>query len=116
MKQQAAICEICGEEGVPAGSAGGFYASVRRAAAEHLSTHPSPVVELFLLRKHLDEFAPHVRPVAVKQVYSQLRQLWGDEDTRGTYSIDEALGSASMYSLWSTANRCTWSGCRHDRD
>jgi hypothetical protein len=120
MKQQAAICEICGEpiyvdeEPVVAGSAAGLYASVRRAAAEHLATHPSPVVERFLLRKHLDELAPHVRPIAVKQVYRQLRELWGDDDTRGIYAIDEVLGSAAVYRLWTDADRCTWADCRHD--
>jgi hypothetical protein len=119
MKEQAAICEICGEpiyvemEGVAAGRAMGYYASVQRAAAQHLSTHPSPVVERFLLRKHLDELEPSVRPVAVKQVYSQLRELWGEDDTQGKYSIDEALGSAAMYQLWHTAAQCTWPDCRH---
>jgi hypothetical protein len=119
MKQQAAICEICGEpiyvemRSVPAGLTGGLSASVERAAAEHLLTHPSPVVERFLLRKHLDELAPNLRPIAVKQVYTQLRQLWGDEDTRGVYSIDEVLGSAALYRLWTSADRCTWARCRH---
>jgi hypothetical protein len=119
MKQQAATCEICGEpiyvetQGVAAGLPGGLDASLERAAAEHLLTHPSPVLQRFLLRKHLDELSPSVRPIAVKQVYSQLRQLWGDEDTRGVYSIDEALGSAALYRLWTSASRCTWDGCRH---
>jgi hypothetical protein len=119
MKQQAAICEICGEPiyveiaGVAAGRPSGYYASVQRAAAEHLATHPSPVVERFLLRKHLDELAPNVRPIAVKQVYSQLRELWGDDDRRGVYSIDEVLGTTAMYQLWRSATHCTWSGCRH---
>jgi hypothetical protein len=119
MKQQAAICEICSEtiyvqlEEVAAGRGKGYYASVQRAAAEHLATHPSPVVERFLLRKHLDELEPNVRPAAVKQVYTQLRELWGEADTRGVYSIDEALGSVAMYQLWRNAGHCTWSSCRH---
>lgn len=122
MRQQAAICEICGEtiyvelEGVTAGRVTGYYASVQRAAAEHLAKHPSPVVERFLLRKHLDELEPSVRPIAVKQVYSQLRQLWGEDDTRSVYSIDEALGSAAMYRLWRNAGHCTWANCRHSPD
>ena len=119
MRQQAAICEICGEtiyvelEQVPAGRARGYYASVQRAAAEHLATHPSPVVERYLLRKHLDELKPDVRPAAVKQVYTQLRELWGEDDTRGVYSIDEALGSVTMYQLWRNAGHCSWSRCQH---
>ena len=119
MKQQAAICEICGEtiyvelQGVTAGRATGYYASVQRAAKEHLATHPSPVVERFLLRKHLDELEPSVRPIAVKQVYSQLRELWGEDDTHGVYSIDEALGSLAMYQLWRSAGHCSFGNCRH---
>jgi hypothetical protein len=119
MRQQAAICEICGETiyvklgEVTAGRKTGYYASVQRAAAEHLATHPSPVVERFLLRKHLDELEPSARPIAVKQVYSQLRELWGEDDTRGVYSIDEALGSAALYQLWQSAGHCAWASCRH---
>ncbi len=121
MQEKAAICEICGEEiwieanPAPASSwaGGGIQAVVERAAQEHLARHPTAVVERFLLRKHLDELAPDVRPVAVKQVYSQLRELWGDEDQRPVYSIEEALGSMPVYRLWCNANRCTWERCRH---
>jgi hypothetical protein len=119
MKQQAAVCDICDEpiyvelERVAARRGSGYYASVRRAAAEHLATHPAPVVERFLLRKHLHELAPDLRPIAVKKVYSKLRQLWGDEDTRAVYSIDEALGSLAIYQLWRSACHCTWRICRH---
>lgn len=118
--QKAAICEICGEEifvddgqakGTWAG--GGFRASVERAAQEHLASHPTPVIERFLLRKHLDELAPEMRPVAVKQVYAELREMWGDNDRRGVYSIDEVLGALPVYRLWQDANRCTWERCRH---
>ena len=118
MQEKAAICEICGEaiyidaEQVRGWS--GFGAVVERAATEHLASHPTPEVERFLLRKHLDELAPDVRPLAVKQVYAELRELWGDADNRGTYSIDEVLGSLDMYRLWCNANRCTWEHCRHE--
>jgi hypothetical protein len=117
---KAAICEICGAEiyvdAQPAPSpwgGGGFAAIVERAAQEHLASHPTPVVERFLLRKHLDELAPEVRPMAVKQVYAELREMWGDADRRGVYSIDEVLGAMPVYRLWRDANRCTWPSCRH---
>jgi len=121
MQEKAAICEICGEEiWIDAGptprsgwARGGLQAVVERAAQEHLARHPTAIVERFLLRKHLDELAPDVRPVAVKQVYSQLRELWGDEDRRPVYSIEEALGDMAVYRLWCNANRCTWKHCRH---
>jgi hypothetical protein len=120
MQEQAAICEICGdpiyveverEQSLWLG--GGFSQAVERAAAAHIATHPTPVVERFLLRKHLDEIAPDVRPAAVKQVYGELRELWGDEDQRGMYSIDDVLGSIDLYRLWQSANHCTWERCRH---
>jgi hypothetical protein len=117
MQEKAAICEICGEgiyvdaENVQTWS--GFGAVVERAATEHLASHPAAVVERFLLRKHLDDLADDVRPLAVKQVYDDLRELWGDADRRGVYSIDEALGSVEVYRLWCSANRCKWERCRH---
>ena len=121
MQEKAAICEICGEEifievtkgGPPPWSGGGMNAVVERAAQEHLARHPTAVVERFLLRKHLDELAPDVRPVAVKQVYAQLRELWGDEEQKAVYSIDEVLGTLPVYRLWCNANRCTWGTCPH---
>jgi hypothetical protein len=117
MQEKAAVCEICGEaiyvESERGGSWGAFHAILERAATEHLASHPTAVVERFLLRKHLDELAPDVRPLAVKQVYADLRELWGDEDRRGVYSIDEALGSLEVYRLWCASNRCTWEHCRH---
>ena len=114
MHQKAAMCEICGADiYVDVAHTGGFLAIVERAAQEHLASHPTPIVEQFLLRKHLDELAPEVRPLAVKQVYAELRELWGDGDRRGVYSIDEVLGSMPMYRLWCNANRCNWEKCRH---
>ena len=121
MQERAAICEICGEEifvDVGAGapmpwSGGGMNAVIEKAAQEHLAIHPTAVVERFLLRKHLDELAPEVRPVAVKQVYAQLRELWGDEEQKPVYAIEEVLGSMALYRLWCNANRCTWESCQH---
>jgi hypothetical protein len=122
MYERAAVCEICGEViyvdvgPTPATPSSGaaINAVVERAAQEHLAGHPTAVVERFLLRKHLDELAPEVRPVAVKQVYAQLRELWGDEDRVPVYSIDEALGCMAVYRLWCNASRCTWESCRHN--
>jgi hypothetical protein len=119
MQEQAAICEICGDtiyveiEREQPSWLGGFSQAIERAAAAHIATHPTPVVERFLLRKHLDEIAPDVRPAAVKQVYAELREMWGDSDRRGAYSIDEVLGSPTMYRLWFDASRCTWDRCQH---
>jgi hypothetical protein len=127
MQEQAAICEICGdtiyievegqvgrEREYSVNWQSEFSKAVERAAAAHIATHPTPVVERFLLRKHLDEIAPDVRPAAVKQVYAELREMWGDSDTRGMYPIDDVLGSTTVYRLWIDAERCTWERCKHD--
>jgi len=118
MQEKAAICEICGAgiyvDAEQIKTLSGFGEIFERAANEHLASHPTPVVERFLLRKHLEELAPDVRGLAVKQVYAELRELWGDEDRRGVYTIDEALGSLDLYRLWCHANRCTWENCRHE--
>jgi hypothetical protein len=123
MQEPAAICDICGESifvdvddeatvGTPR-ALRGLHRRLERAATEHLATHPLAVVQHFLLRKHLDELAPTDRLPAVKQVYSELRELWGDTDARGVYGVDEALGSAAMYRLWMDADRCGLAACRH---
>ena len=84
------------------------------AAAEgHLRTHPKPVLAHFWLGRFLDDLRPDERALAVKQIYSELLALWGDQDSRGIYSIDEALSTPSMYRLWLAANRCSYRACRH---
>jgi hypothetical protein len=123
MQEQAAICEICGdtiyveierERDRVNDWLSGFSQAAERAAAAHIATHPTPEVERFLLRKHLDEIAPEVRPAAVKQIYADLRALWGDSDTRGLYTIDDVVSSASVYRMWLDAQRCTWDHCQHN--
>ena len=115
--KQAATCAICDEPIYvdPEAAAGwaGLMPLVERAAAEHLAKHPAPIVEQFRLRKRLDQLPPHERPAAVKRVYEELLKFWGDQDNRGVYSIDEALGTPAMFGLWHSANACTWPHCRH---
>jgi hypothetical protein len=61
----------------------------------------------------LDFMPAAERAMAVKQVYCELLAVYGDQETRGVYSIDEALGMTSMYRLWLEAERCSKPGCRH---
>lgn len=82
-------------------------------AEKHLRTHPRPVQARFWLRRFLDDLRPGERALAVKQVYTQLLALWGDQDSHGVYSIDEILGTASVYRLWLAANRCSYRACVH---
>jgi hypothetical protein len=115
-----ANCEICGEPifveiGDKRGTASrhSLNRKLERAATEHLASHPAPIVQQFLLRKHLDEVPPSARPSAVKHIYGELREMWGEADSRGVYTIDEVLGSPSIYRLWMDADRCTFAGCPH---
>jgi hypothetical protein len=114
-----ATCGICGEPiGVDLTNAEELVMArvereVREAVEAHLRSHPAAEQARFWLRCFLDEVHPSERAIAVRSIYSQLRALWGDQDGRGVYSIDETLGSASMYRLWQAANRCTYSACPH---
>jgi hypothetical protein len=82
-------------------------------AEQHLRSHPAPEQARFWLRRFLEDVRPGERAVAVKRIYSELRALWGDQDSRSAYTLEEALGSVSLYRLWLTANRCSYAQCRH---
>jgi hypothetical protein len=120
MKTGVGRCAICDEEiwmDLPSDSGGDdpelLRSELAAVAEDHLRSHPAPEHARFWLRRHLDELSPGDRAVAVKRIYAALRSLWGDEDIRGSYAIDEALGSASIYRLWLAANRCSYGKCRH---
>ena len=83
------------------------------AAEAHVLSHPEPVRDLFFLRRSLDDLRPDERAEAVKDIYTELRSLWGDQDCRGSYSIEEVLGSADIYRLWLDADHCAYSRCKH---
>ncbi len=117
MKTQVATCGVCDEpiyldfdEATPAD---GLLRDLRKAEEQHLKKHPGPVLALFALRQVLDRLAPGERAVQVRRVYRALLELWGDYDRRGVYTIDEALGSATMYRLWADAEACSYHRCRH---
>jgi hypothetical protein len=60
---------------------------------------------LFWLRRSLCDLPPADRALAVRDIYSKLRELWGDTDRVGAYSIEEALGTTGMHRLWLSAYR-----------
>ena len=120
MKLPVATCAICGEpiwmdlSGNPGrAELADLEEEFNAVAEEHLRTHPGPVQARFWLRRFLDDVRPSERAVAVKRIYSELRSLWGDQDSRGLYTIDEALGAGCVYRLWLDADRCSYSACRH---
>jgi hypothetical protein len=82
-------------------------------AEQHLRSHPEPEQARFWLRRFLEDVRPGERAVAVKRIYSELRALWGDQDCRSAYTVEEALGSVSLYRLWLAANRCSYAECTH---
>jgi hypothetical protein len=89
-----ANCEICGEP---------IFVDLgdERGAASRYS-----------LNRKLER-AASVWQSAVKHIYGELREMWGEADSRGVYSIDEVLGSPSIYRLWMDADRCTFAACPH---
>lgn len=120
MKLEVARCGICEQSiwmDVPETAGPDDVVHLREQfdalADEHLRSHPEAVQALFWLRRFLDDVRPSERAVAVKRIYSDLRALWGDQDSRGVYAIDEVLGSASLYRMWLAANRCSYPACVH---
>jgi hypothetical protein len=120
MKLPVATCAICGEpiwmdlSGNPGrAELADLEEEFNAVAEEHLRTHPQPVQARFWLRRFLDDIRPGERALAVKRIYTELRCLWGDQDSRGLYTIDEVLGTACVYRLWLDADRCSCPACRH---
>ena len=120
MKFPVATCAICEEPiwmEMPETSSSLDVPKLQRELSllteEHLRSHPGPVQARFWLRRFLDDVPPAERRIAVKEIYGALRALWGDQDSRGVYTIDEALGTAAAHRLWVAANRCSYPACRH---
>jgi hypothetical protein len=85
-----------------------------QAAQAHLRTHPAVVQARFWLRRFLDDVAPAERAAAVREIYTELRRLWGATDSVGVYTVADALGAVEVYRLWLAADRCSDDGCRHE--
>jgi hypothetical protein len=84
-----------------------------RDMQEHLNTHSFAEVLRFEIRQDLDLVPEEQRPTIVRDIYRSLlgkscdnAYTLGDDDGRGVYSIEEALGDLSLYRLWRTANAC----------
>ncbi|MBV9169454.1 MAG: hypothetical protein JOZ81_05150 [Chloroflexi bacterium] len=115
-------CGICGdtvESRVPPG----WHPSKRLRRAErdmqaHLRTHSFAELLRYEIRKDIDQVPDEHRPGIVRDVYRQLLgntasgtfELY-DADSRGVYSIDEALGGLGLYRLWRTAGACGLPRC-----
>ena len=94
---------------------------LRRAQRDlqaHLKTHSFAEVLRFEIRQDLEQVPEEQRASIVRDVYRTLlgktvdgKFSLGAEDSRGAYSVDEALGGVSMYQLWRSASSCGLPGC-----
>jgi hypothetical protein len=115
-------CAICGgtvESTAPVNwHADKLARRAERDMQAHLRTHSFAELLRFEIRKDIDQVPDEQRPTIVRDVY---RQLLGsisdgtfalrDADSRGVYSIEEALGSLDLYRLWRSARGCELAGC-----
>lgn len=91
----------------------------QRAMQAHLKTHSFAEVLRFEIRQDLDQVPEEQRPSIMRDVYRALLGRVGDagaftlgaDDSVGVYSLDEALGTASIYRLWRVHNACGLRAC-----
>src|SRR5919199_5414732 len=87
--------------------------AARAAAERHLRAHTAAERARAKLRNALPYLPAAQRRLLVRDVYTDLLHQWGDQDRRGSYSIEEALGSVAMHRLGQEANACGAPDCRH---
>ena len=115
-------CAICGDS-VRSAVELGWRPSKKAEQAhldmqEHLMTHSFAELLRFEIRQDLELVPDDQRPLIVRDIY---RSMLGttrdgeftlfDSDSKGVYTIDEALGDLQLYSLWRSANGCSRAGC-----
>jgi len=110
-------CYVCGGEiratiDYDRGSVSVIRAA-RSAAERHLRTHSAAEHARAELRHQLPRLSAVQRIARTRDVYRDLKNQWGDHDSRGVYSIDEVLGSPAMYRLWHAAGSCGAPHCQH---
>jgi hypothetical protein len=120
------VCGICGDSVATHIPSNWHPSKLRRRAewdmAAHLRTHSFAEVLRFEIRQDLEQVPEEQRATIVRDIYRNLLGKPGaavfeldNADSRGVYSIDEALGDAQMYALWRSSNRCGHSPCAHQR-
>ena len=106
--QDVGTCEVCGHviyadlDG-PATS-NRLILAARAATREHLASHTQGELLRTELRGLLPSLNAAQRLTVVREVYSCLRAEWGEQDSRGVYTVEDALGSAALYRLWLDAH------------
>ena len=110
-------CHICGRDirahFEPGLGSIDVIRAARAAAERHLRAHTAAERARAKLRQALPYLPAAQRRMLVRDVYTDLLRQWGDQDRRGTYTIEEALGSVAMHRLWQEATACGAPDCRH---
>lgn len=70
---------------------------------QQLLAHSSAERMRAAFRAVLPDIPPQQRSAAILGFYRRLALTLDDVDCRGTYSIEEALGAASLYRVWLTS-------------
>ena len=115
-------CAICGDvvrsEIAPHWHPGQQLRRAHRDMQTHMKSHSFAEVLRFEIRQDLDQVPEDERPSIVRDVYRSLLGTTsegvftlGDDDARGAYTIEDALGSSAMYRLWWSHNACGLPGC-----
>jgi hypothetical protein len=110
-------CHICGRDirahFEPGLGSIDVIRAARAAAERHLRAHTAAERARAKLRNALPYLPAAQRRLLVRDIYTDLLHEWGDQDRRGSYSIEEALGSVAMHRLWQAATACGAPDCRH---
>ena len=110
-------CHICGREirahFEPGLGSIDVIRAARGAIEGHLRAHTAAERARAKLRNVLLYLPAVQRRMLVRDVYTDLLHQWGDQDRRGSYSIEEALGSVALHRLWQAATACGAPDCRH---
>ena len=115
--ERVGACHICGREirahFEPGSGSIDVIRTARAAAERHLRAHTAAEWARAKLRNALPYLPAAQRRALVRDIYTDLLHEWGDRDRRGSYSIEEALGSVAVHRLWQEANACGAPDCRH---
>ncbi len=117
-------CAICGDlVRSEIGDSWNLGERARRAMRDlqaHLEGHSFAELLRFEIRQDLDLVPEEQRPAIVRDIYRSLLGTTRNgvftleaHDSRGVYSIDEALGDMTLYHLWRASNACGLARCTH---
>ncbi len=115
---EVASCNICGRSIRLDPSAIKHAQNVLSAAQAALREHVEEHSPLQVAHYHLRVLAgsgvrEEFRPPLLKAVFGEILAALGEDERRGPYTVDDALGGVELYRLWHDAHACTSPVCRH---